>query len=170
MRWLARWWPAIVWAVLIFAFSTGAFSSENTGHIIIPILRWIFPGASSESLAAMHHFLRKCGHFTEYFVLSLLIMRGIRGGHQELRFAWILAAITLVAGYATLDEFHQSFVPGRGGLELDDVLLDTLGGAAAQVIAALVIFWEHVRQRQRNVLKPEPPNKKTRSSAVERVP
>lgn len=86
------------------------------------------------------------------------MLRGIRAGRQEMRFVWILAVIALVAGYATLDEFHQSFVPGRGGLELDDVLLDTLGGAAAQAIAALVIFWEHVRKRRRDErLKTETP-------------
>jgi VanZ family protein len=150
LRRLARWWPAIAWAVLISVFSTGAFTSENTSRIIIPILHWLFPRATSDTLFLMHHVIRKCGHFTEYFVLSLLILRGIRAGRQEMRFVWLLAVIALVAGYATLDEFHQSFVPGRGGLELDDVLLDTLGGAAAQAIAALVIFWEHVRKQQRD--------------------
>jgi VanZ family protein len=150
LRRLARWWPAIAWAILISVFSTGAFTSENTSRIIIPILHWLFPHATSDTLSLMHHVIRKCGHFTEYFVLSLLILRGIRAGRQEMRFIWILAVIALVAGYATLDEFHQSFVPGRGGLELDDVLLDTLGGAAAQAIAALVIFWEHVLKQQRD--------------------
>jgi VanZ family protein len=158
LRRLARWWPAIAWAILISVFSTGAFTSENTSRIIIPILHWLFPSASPDSLFLIHHFIRKCGHFTEYFVLSLLMLRGIRAGRQEMRFVWILAVIALVAGYATLDEFHQSFVPGRGGLELDDVLLDTLGGAAAQAIAALVIFWEHVRKRRRDErLKTETP-------------
>jgi VanZ family protein len=150
LRRLARWWPAIAWAILISVFSTGAFTSENTSRIIIPILHWLLPHATSDTLSLMHHVIRKCGHFTEYFVLSLLILRGIRAGRQEMRFVWILAVIALVAGYATLDEFHQSFVPGRGGLELDDVLLDTLGGAAAQAIAALVIFWEHVRKQHRH--------------------
>ena len=150
MRWLARWWPAIVWAIFIFGFSTGAFSSDNTSRIILPVLHWLFPSASPESLALIHHFIRKCGHFTEYFVLSLLILRGIRGGRDEIRFSWIVAAVVLVAIYATVDEFHQSFVPGRGGLELDDVLLDTLGGAAAQGIAALVIFGGRLRGKQRN--------------------
>lgn len=97
----------------------------------------------------MHHVIRKCGHFVEYFVLSLLILRGIRGGRREMRLAWILAAIVLVAGYASLDEFHQSFVPGRTPA-VSDVLLDTTGGAAAQAIAALVLLWRHLREKQRN--------------------
>jgi VanZ family protein len=149
VRWLARWWPALVWAVAIFSFSTGAFSAKNTSRFIIPVFHWIFPHASHAALLAMHHFVRKCGHFTEYFVLSLLILRGIRAGRRETRLAWALAAIALVAGYAAFDEFHQSFVPGRGGLEFSDVLLDTIGGAAAQAIAALLVLWGHVRQRQK---------------------
>jgi VanZ family protein len=149
LRWLSRWWPAIAWAVVISGFSTGAFTSENTSRIIIPVLHWLFPTASSNTLFLMHHVIRKCGHFVEYFVLSLLILRGIRGGRREMRLAWILAAIVIVAGYASLDEFHQSFVPGRTPA-VSDVLLDTTGGAAAQAIAALVLLWGHVRGKQRD--------------------
>ncbi len=149
MQWLARWWPAIAWAVVISSFSTGAFTAENTSRIIIPVLHWLFPHASANSLLLMHHIVRKCGHFTEYFVLSLLILRGIRGGRREMRLAWIFAAIVLVAGYASLDEFHQSFVPGRTAA-VSDVLLDTTGGAAAQAIAALMLLWGHVRGKQRD--------------------
>ena len=150
VRWLARWWPALVWAVAIFSFSTGAFSAANTSRFILPALHWIFPHASHAALLAMHQFIRKCGHFAEYFILSLLVLRGIRSGRREARLAWALAAIAMVAAYAALDEFHQSLVPGRGGLEFSDVLLDTAGGAAAQAIAALLVLWSHVRQRQKD--------------------
>lgn len=149
VRWLARWWPALVWAVAIFSFSTGAFSAEHTSRIIVPILHWIFPHASRVALLAMHQFIRKCGHFTEYFILSWLILRGFRAGRREAHLTWAVAAVAIVAGYAALDELHQSFVPGRGGLEISDVLLDTTGGAAAQVIAALLALWGQVRQKQR---------------------
>jgi VanZ family protein len=149
LRWLSRWWPAIVWAIVISGFSTGAFTSENTSRIIVPILHWLFPTASPNTLFLMHHVIRKSAHFVEYFVLSLLILRGIRGGRREMRLAWIFAAIVVVAGYASLDEFHQSFVPGRTAA-VSDVLLDTTGGAAAQAIAALVLLWGHVRGKQRD--------------------
>ncbi len=49
-----------------------------------------------------------------------------------MQLAWALLAIVLVAGYASLDEFHQSFVPGRTAA-VGDVLIDTSGGVAAQV-------------------------------------
>ncbi len=148
MRWLKQWWPALAWAVVISTFSTGAFTSENTSRIIIPILHWLLPSAPRETLDFIHHIIRKCAHFTEYFILSWLILRGIRAGRKETHLAWALLAILLVAGYASLDEFHQSFVPGRTAA-VGDVLIDTSGGTAAQLIAALLAFWGHVRRHQR---------------------
>lgn len=138
-----------MWAVVISTFSTGAFTSENTSRIIIPILHWLMPHTPMETLEFIHHIIRKCAHFTEYFILSLLILRGIRAGRKENHLAWALLAIVLVAAYASLDEFHQRFVPGRTPA-VGDVLIDTSGGTAAQLIAALVVLWGHVRERQRN--------------------
>jgi VanZ family protein len=148
MRWLRRWWPSLVWAAVISAFSTNAFTDEKTGRIIIPIAHWIFPRASQETLFLIHHLIRKTAHFVEYFILSLLILRGIRAERKGTRLGWALAAIVLVSAYAALDEYHQSFVPGRTPA-VSDVLLDTAGGAAAQAIAGLVLLWGHVRGRQR---------------------
>lgn len=150
MRWMKQWWPALVWAVVISTFSTGAFTSENTSRVIIPILHWLLPHAPMETLELIHHIIRKCAHFTEYFILSLLILRGIRRGRKENHLAWALLAILIVAAYASLDEFHQRFVPGRTPA-VRDVLIDTSGGTAAQLIAALVVLWGHVRERQREV-------------------
>jgi VanZ family protein len=148
MRWLKQWWPALVWAVLISSFSTGTFSSDNTSRIIIPVLRWLLPHTPMETLEMIHFAIRKCAHFTEYFILSLFILHGIRSGRKETRLAWALLAIVVVAAYASLDEFHQSFVPGRTAA-LGDVLIDTSGGTAAQLMAALFVLWGHVRDHQR---------------------
>lgn len=115
--------------------------------MILPILHWLFPHASQAALAQMHYGVRKCAHFTEYFILSLLILRGIRAGRHETRLAWALAAIGVVAGYAALDELHQRFVPGRTPA-VRDVLIDTTGGATAQAIAALFALFVHVRERR----------------------
>lgn len=145
-KWLRRWWPAIVWAIAISCFSTGVFTSENTGHVIIPVLHWLFPHVSTETLFVIHHYIRKCAHFTEYFILGLLLLRGIRGENRGLKLAWALLAIAIVACYASLDEFHQSFVPGRTAA-VTDVMIDTSGGIVAQAIAALVVMWAHVREQ-----------------------
>jgi VanZ family protein len=135
--WIASWWPVLVWAALIFWFSSSDFSAANTGRVVLPILHWLFPAASAGALAEMHFLIRKCGHLTEYFVFSFLLLRGFRAGRSELRLRWALLAIAIAALYATLDELHQSFVPGRGGLELSDIALDTASAAACQAIVAL---------------------------------
>jgi VanZ family protein len=148
MRWLKLWWPVLVWGALISTFSTGAFTPEHTSRVIVPVLHWLFPHMQMETLELIHHAIRKCAHFAEYFILSLLILRGIRAGRKETRLAWALLAILVVAAYASLDEFHQSFVPGRTPA-VGDVLIDTSGGVAAQLLAALFVLWGHVREHQR---------------------
>ena len=147
MQWLKRWWPALVWAVAISLFSTGAFTAENTSRIILPILHWLLPHAAHATLFQIHHYIRKCAHFTEYFILSLLVLRAIRAGRPGTRFAWALLVVAIVICYASLDEFHQRFVPGRTAA-VGDVLIDTSGGIAAQVVVALVILLGHVRERR----------------------
>jgi len=149
MEWLRRWWPALLWAIVISAFSTGVFTSDNTSRVIVPILKWFFPHASQETLFLVHHFIRKMGHVTEYFILSLLILRGIRAGKTGIHLGWALAAVAIVGCYAALDEFHQSFVPGRTAA-VSDVLIDTAGGVAAQVVVALVMLFGDIRKKRRD--------------------
>jgi VanZ family protein len=144
--WIKTWWPAIAWAVVISLFSTRGFTSENTGRFVMPALHWLFPHASMGTLTLIHHYVRKSGHLAEYFIFSCLLLRGIRGQRTDMRLAWAALAIAIVLGYASLDEFHQSFVPGRTAA-VSDVLLDTLGGTVAQVVA-LAIGWRQSELRR----------------------
>ena len=145
--WIKRWLPAIFWAIVIATFSTRAFTADNTGHLLIPLLHWLFPQTSVQTLERMHFYVRKSGHFTEYFMLSLLVLRGIRGGRRELRLAWMAITLLAVACYASLDEFHQRFVPGRTPA-ISDVFLDTTAGAIALLAFGLVLSL--AAQRHRN--------------------
>ena len=54
----------LVWAIVIFSFSTSYFSAENTSKFIDPILRFLMPGASAATIALGHAFVRKAAHFT----------------------------------------------------------------------------------------------------------
>ncbi len=147
MKWLRYWWPALVWAVVISGFSTGAFTADNTSHFIIPILRFFLPHAAPETLDFLHHIIRKCAHLTEYFILSMLILRGIRAGEKGMHLRWVLVTILIVACYAALDEYHQSFVPGRTAA-VGDVLIDTSGGIAAQIVASLFVLLGKAREKR----------------------
>jgi VanZ family protein len=117
--WLNTWLPVAAWAILIFIMSTSHFGAEQTGQWIEPILRWLMPAASLETIRTMHFAIRKLAHFTEYGILFLLLIRGPMRGHAVLA----LAACVL---YALLDEGHQSFVPDRTA-SFYDVGLDCSG-------------------------------------------
>jgi len=147
MNWVRWWWPAVVWAALIFNFSTDAFSSEHTSRILVPFLHWLFPGAGLETLEWIHHLVRKGGHVGEYFLFGLLLARGIRGGRSGWKKEWSLAAAAGAAGWAGLDELHQAFVPSRGPSILD-VLIDVSGAVAGQIVfAAGALFRARRRER-----------------------
>lgn len=148
MKWFNRWWPVLVCAIAISGFSTGQFSSEHTSRFIIPILHFLLPHASPATLEILHHIIRKCAHFTEYFILSLLILRAIRAGEKGMYLRWALITILIVAGYASLDEYHQSFVPGRQAA-VHDVLIDTSGGITAQIVASLFVLLGKAREKRR---------------------
>ncbi len=80
--WLRAWWPAFLWAGLIFCMSTDAFSAEHTGWVLQPILRWLVPSLTEAQFSTIHYFIRKSAHFTEYFVFCLLLYRGVRGDRK----------------------------------------------------------------------------------------
>jgi VanZ family protein len=137
---LKQWLPAILFAILISMASTDTFSAHHTSTVIIPVLHWLFPGASPETLERMHFFIRKSAHFIEYFVFSMILLRTLRGKQSGWHLRWAIWALAIAAGYSALDEFHQSFVPSRTASPWDS-LLDTTGAATAQV---LVMVWSWI--------------------------
>jgi VanZ family protein len=132
-----RWLPAVAWAGVISFFSTGWFTAEHTAAIFIPILKMLFPHAGPEELRAWHMLIRKLAHFTEYLVLSVLLYQALRNG-RGWRLRTALLALAIAAGYAALDEFHQTFVAGRTGAPADS-LIDISGAFAGQI---LIAFWD----------------------------
>src|SRR5262245_15201507 len=71
LMWLWAWWPALVWAGVIFTMSTDTFSTQHTALFFEAILRWIRPSLTAVQFAFIHHLIRKSTHFTEYFVFCL---------------------------------------------------------------------------------------------------
>jgi VanZ family protein len=138
MRFLRYWGPVLLVAAFITVASTGSFGSTHTSRIIIPMLRWIFPHAQQGTLEFIHHLIRKSAHVFEYSIFSMLVWRAIRAGRAGWGWSWAGWTILVVACFALLDEFHQSFVPGRGASVLDS-LLDTCAGAAALLVVWLIV-------------------------------
>jgi VanZ family protein len=128
-----NWMPAIAWACLISFLSTDVFSSDHTSLFIIPVLHRLIPQASAETLELMHAIIRKTAHVTEYFIFSIFLTHALRGKDRVGRLRWAIWAVVIAAGYASFDEFHQSFVPSRTASPWD-ALLDTAGASVAQVV------------------------------------
>lgn len=123
---LWRWVPPLVWTVVVSAFSTDAFSAEHTGDFLIPLLRWLLPGASAATLEVFHAAIRKGMHVFEFGILALLWYRALAWDGSGWQTRAALAAFLLAAGFATLDELHQTFVVNRTGT-IADVGWDSLG-------------------------------------------
>jgi VanZ family protein len=131
---LVRYGPVVLWAALIFIFSSGLFSGSNTSSVLKPLVLWVYPSATETGLAIVHGLVRKTSHFVEYAILALLLARAFRTSLREfLRNHWFAVSLTCVALYALSDEFHQSFVPSRTA-SIYDCLIDTAGGLAALTV------------------------------------
>jgi VanZ family protein len=135
---LHDWWPAVIWAAIMFWASTDAYSSQNTGRILAPVLRWVYSGITQEQLDLVNAVLRKGAHLAEYFVLYLLVYRGLSGARARWRLSWALGALFISMAYSVLDEIHQSFVASRIA-SLWDALLDTTGALAA-LLLIMILF------------------------------
>ena len=132
---------------LIFGGSADLLSSQRTSRIIGPLLRWLNPNVSDETVRAVQAVVRKGSHVAEYLMLALLLWRArVRPRKNDPRpWSWRHAtfAIGLASVYAATDEFHQSFVPSRGA-SIWDMLLDTLAAAAG-----ILLLWCVGRRRKR---------------------
>ena len=107
-RAVSLWLPVIVWAAVIFTFSS--IPSLGTG------------------LGVWDTILRKGAHMTEYAILGLLLFRA---------FGRELPALALGIAYAITDEIHQHFVRGRHASPID-VLIDTVGVAIGLLVFRLL--------------------------------
>ncbi len=131
------WGPAILWAGIIFYFSTDQFSSSNTSSFLEPLLSAVFSGITPRQFEVIHFVIRKLGHWTEYFIFSLLLIRALsRGLRKKLDLPYAILILAAVLFYAMSDEFHQVFVPSRTP-SLADVGIDWFAGICG-------IFWTYL--------------------------
>ena len=121
-----RWVLFLGWMIFIFYMShqPGDKSSEQSRFVLYVFnLLGLKLDTYFGELATL--IIRKGAHFTEYFILFILIYNVISLYVVE-RKARIYSVI-FVFLYACSDEFHQSFIPGRGPA-FKDVMIDTSGG------------------------------------------
>jgi VanZ family protein len=71
----------------------------------------------------------KIAHFVEYFVLGLLLFRGVGWNVTRSRPATFGFLVAVAVSIGAMDEIYQSFVPGRE-MSILDWSADALGAAA----------------------------------------
>lgn len=132
--------PLSLWICLIFYLSSGHGSFDETSRFIGPLLKFLFPAASAETLATYHGLIRKLAHLVAYAVLALLAMRAFFDSSIGLlKSRLILSALGLAIIVAILDELNQSFTASRTGSAVD-VLIDAAGAFVA-VMTARTLGW-----------------------------
>ena len=143
-RLVVRYWlPLVVWLGVIAMESTPVASSANTRHLLLAALNWLFGTANSAWIDALNFALRKSGHFLGYGWLGVLFFRALCASSRAAAGALAACAVGLTLVVASLDEFHQSFIPSRTG-SVRDVLLDTVGAAC---LLSIVLAYLHLRQK-----------------------
>lgn len=120
-RWLWAWLPAILYMVLIWTLS-----SLETVNVPIEAMPFQDKGA----------------HFIEYTGLGALIMHAcIVTWPSTHRFRIALLSIVATSAWGAMDEFHQSFVPGRNS-DIFDLGADVSGACVGTFLCHLLYrFW-----------------------------
>ena len=134
----SQWIPASIWLGIICFESTDLLSSAHTGSILYSVLTYFFGHVNPLAFVVWHHLLRKAGHVAGYAILSWLLFRAWRATlplpHAlNWSLAWARISFLMTALVATLDEWHQTFIPSRTG-NLRDVLLDSTAALGAQFL------------------------------------
>ncbi|MGL5595114.1 MAG: VanZ family protein [Cetobacterium sp.] len=92
--------------------------------------------------------IRKNAHFFIYMVLGMsLLLSREKAGKRE-----ILEVVGFVMLYAISDEFHQSFIPGRGASFID-ACIDTLGGISGILVIKMTTRTKNIYFYMKSIVK-----------------
>jgi VanZ family protein len=92
------------------------------------------PSQELPRFGSMDYVVKKGGHMLAYAFLAILLLRALEGKSWRYGAAWLLAVL-----YALVDEFHQSFVPGRHPSLIDAFLFDGGGAVIALLLSAILV-------------------------------
>jgi VanZ family protein len=142
---ILRWFPVAAW----FAFIS--FLSSIPGGTISAIpsmfLNFInFPGNPFSKIPLDFYLFwgHRIAHFVEYSVLGGLVFRA----YSKERTRVTVMTMVLLSGFiflsGALDEWHQSFTPGRTPA-LIDAIFDTICGTFGMLVYKMLVFNKRCR-------------------------
>lgn len=129
MKKIIGWLAVIIWIIIIFSFSSQEADqsnnlSTNVTKVVIEIVEKVVPNQDFD-VKKINHYIRKNAHFFVYMILGLLLMNATNS-HKGVFKTQVIIVFFLGVLIASLDEFYQSFIPGRGP-GIKDVVIDTSG-------------------------------------------
>jgi hypothetical protein len=110
----ARWTPPLMWVAIILIGTS--WPSISVGPDV--------------------QHLDKVVHFTAYAVLSALILRAMPSPRDV---GTVVIVIALVSVFGAVDEWHQSFIPGRS-MSFADWVADSAGALAGALSVRFIPF------------------------------
>ncbi|MGN1480921.1 VanZ family protein [Porcipelethomonas sp.] len=149
-----RYYVILIISALMICFCMGIifyFSSQDCGQTNMlshkfteKIAATVFSGFSAmdENMktavtAELNLFIRKLAHFSLYFLMSMVIYVFFSFWKRKYLMSGFFSVLICFI-YASLDEYHQSFVPGRTPL-VKDVVIDTSGALLGSIFCFMII-------------------------------
>jgi len=121
---LNRWLPFLIWATVIFLFSS-------------------YPTTRASEIHWKDFIVKKTAHIIEYAILTTLCYRALKtSGIEKKKVGYYSIFFSIF--YGLTDEFHQSFTPGRDP-QLRDVFFDTIGA-----VLSIYYIWNLLPQHQKS--------------------
>ena len=131
---------AIMLSIFWFSHQDGRKSARQSTYVKKQVNKVIGKGVRFN--------IRKNAHFFIYMSLGMsLLLSREKVGKRE-----ILKVVGFVILYAISDEFHQSFIPGRGA-SFKDVCIDTLGGISGILVVKMPVHTKNINFYKKSIVK-----------------
>jgi VanZ family protein len=135
---VVSWFAVLFLTGLIFGFSNQEAddSSQLSEKITIVVEDVVHKVSAKDNITfdTLHHYVRKSAHFCIYLALGFFLMNALYVSNiKKIKLALFLSVM-----YAFLDEWHQSFIPGRSA-ELRDVFIDSIGSFLGIMVYILIL-------------------------------
>ena len=130
--------PAVI-PTLSNSKTSGGISQKVTDILVkyIPAIQNAEEPQKQEMIDRTESVVRKIAHFSIYTLVGILLM-GLMSTYKLKELDRIATSLIIGMIYASTDEIHQAFIPGRGPL-ITDVILDTLGVITGIFLLMLII-------------------------------
>lgn len=126
----------------IFGFSSqngeeSGSLSKNVAKFFLEKIVYHEKEINEQVLETTTKVIRKVAHFSIYTVVGFLLMSFVSTYNLKER-KRVLMSLCIGILYATSDEIHQAFVPGRGS-QVTDVMIDSMGVVLGILIVLFIL-------------------------------